>query len=288
MGPFTASPHLHRVIVSMASIQHTAPIGASLVRILRDLDNDEVASAASPTPVQRQIAYSDTTSKQSRSEKTEWKPTLPCLTLPLEQTQQHSSRRLLLQGPSQSGRTSLAMNLAYACAASIPPCQCLETVCQCTCVNFYRFARSSHSERQQRFNDETSSDFPLFCCRLNGDTNAHFHSGSEFWVSGLGHTNVSASQQRWDPQILRRIRIVYVHSPREVLDDLLGCMALPIAQQPSRALVFDDLDLICESTPPMGGGGSGIANNPSSLIMQICECVYNECNFRNFCGLFLH
>ncbi len=190
------------------NIPHVSPIGTSMVHLL---------GAPSCNPIHPSTTLPTTTQHTPES---------PCLLLPRD------SKRLLLQGPDRSGRSSMVMNLAYAssCAATAP-CHCLLRPCRCTNVVIYRKSQAS----------PPPDDFPM-PCRFTGHTKKDCN----------GHV-----QDDWDPDSLRRIRIEYVSSAHEILQDLLRMPGKPWQDQPTQAILIDDLDLICGNDNDIRARSSG-------------------------------
>lgn len=179
------------------TLPQTTPIGTSLVHLLGAPVFHPAKATLAMTP-------------QSTTE-------LPCLLLP------HHSKRILLQGPGGSGRTSMLMNLAYTSAAgATSTCHCLVQPCRCTPVVIYRKSQSMQKE----------DDFPIPCLCTNDSSTS---------TKGIDEN----STKDWDLDILQRIRIRYVASAREILQDLLGMLGQPLHEQPFKAILIDDLDLIC-------------------------------------------
>lgn len=205
------------------SLSNTVPIGNSIVHVLESSGNNQTPPL--------QTLYQEHPSD------------LPCLLLPRD------SRRILLQGPERSGRTSLVMNLAYSCASrQSSSCHCMAHPCRCSTVFLYRKSRVSSLD----------DDFPMPC-----------HD------SRLFNTKKDLEEYRirdWELDTLRRIRIEYVSSARELLQDMLGLLGKPWQDQPIRAILIDDLDQICQNdnnNEDDGRGKSGGVDNASIIhIMQ--------------------
>lgn len=199
----------------------------------------------------------------------------PCLLLSSQKEGERRIKRILLQGPGQSGRTSMAMDLAYACAArsttsGAKSCHCLLQPCCCTSVVFYRLA--SNAPTVQPLNSDSSrDDFPL-SCRYTGDSKALLGT------TLMRHGN--ENDDCWDPAILRHIRIQYVHSTRELLEDLLGMLGKPAREHPAGAIIVDDLDLLItqggsrqsssswDSQPPQHRPASQYPSSEATILMM--------------------
>ena len=167
---------------------------------------------------------------------------LPCFLL----SQPHSKnrKRILLQGPPQSGRTSLTMDLAYACAAAAAVdtsgskksfCHCAPSPsCVCTPVMWYRLRATPDSANHS---NSKQDDFPMRC-RYVGE------------AAALGITTPQkdrCEEEDWDPAVLRRIRIQYVSSIRALVYELLGLLGKPKREHPIKAILVDDLDLLASA-----------------------------------------
>ena len=215
------------------ALPNTVPIGNSIVHVL---ENSGSNSARTNTP-----PIIDDSSREHQP--------LPCLLLPRD------SRRILLQGPERSGRTSMVMNLAYTCASRrSSSCHCMAQPCRCTTVVLYR--KTPHSSLEE--------DFPLPC---------HDTGVTAKRKRGLAGEH---SIHDWKLDVLRRIRIEYVSSPREILQDMLGLLGKPWQDQPLQAILIDDLDQICHNDhdgDDAGRGRIGGGDNPSIIhIMQTRTC----------------
>jgi hypothetical protein len=221
----------------------------------------------------------------------------------------NNNQRILLQGPSQSGRTSLAMNLAYACAAAtttttasaIHGCHCLLQPCCCTNVVFYRLrkAKPPNPDSFQDNNDYNNEDFPIRCRYIgvvvddndddenenptkSGATNTNTTTTfSDAFGIGPTVTTAAADVDRevhenncgWDPTILGRIRIQYVTGSKDLLQDLLEMMGKPLREHPTHAIVVDDLDLICGGGSAIGGGASSTAGSTAGSTTSTNQSV---------------
>ena len=207
------------------ALSNDVPIGNSIVHVLESSGSSSTNTTTTPAA----------TVQHSHEQ-------LPCLLLPRE------SRRILLQGPERSGRTSMVMNLAYACASRrASSCHCMANPCRCTTVILYRKSPISSLDE----------DFPMPCY----DTR----------LSKTKKDLVENANQDWDLATLRRIRIEYVSSSREILQDLLGLLGKPWQDQPFRAILIDDLDQICHNDHNHNDGGRGRAgggDNPSIMHMM--------------------
>ncbi|VEU39379.1 unnamed protein product [Pseudo-nitzschia multistriata] len=167
-------------------------------------------------------------------------------------------KRILLRGPPRSGKTSMAMDLAYAAAAGAPGSGLAAIV--------YRPYNDAHvppgpggyghgNRRgdgrglQGGANDEA---FPLRCRPLL------LERGGANGPEGGGR----APGASWDPGLLKRIRIRRVSSARELWYELLAMAGRPHGEQPSGAIVVEDMDkLVPRDALPGGRGGRAPSNN---------------------------
>jgi hypothetical protein len=213
-----------------------------------------------------------------------------------------SRKRILLRGPPRSGKTSLGMNLAYAEAAAEKNC------CgglPCAAIVYRPNGRrqgDNNPHNDNEYYDGNANEcsgcgdqFPLFCRALPAqsvprvNTNAHNidHRTKEgLEASTLGDTEESEAKRdekdSWDPNTLNRIRICRVSSVRDLWGDLLELAGKPLHEQPSRAIVVEDLDQIIGSGGPLsnhnqtniGIGNSKKQNNLVAMMLKTGE--YNN------------
>jgi hypothetical protein len=173
----------------------------------------------------------------------------------------HRRHRIWLDGPAKSGKTSLAMNFAYAIAATAPSfCTCLSIQkCRCvTCVIYRPYYPNGGIKKNNDGNDHENDDlFPLFCERSTMTTKTTMMMNDD-------DDDNNNNGHYWDPNILQRIRIHRVRNKREILDDLLSILGRPLCEQPHGAIVIDGLDQITnmssneqDATVTVGGGSGG-------------------------------
>jgi hypothetical protein len=215
------------------TLQQAAPIGTAMLHFLGETtttSTSEQDAAAAPTTSAQSLASKVTTSSG---------PSLPCLLLPGDPPMTTTStRRILLQGPPKSGRTSLAMNLAYSCASSAI-CPCVDDgACRCIAVIIFRPASQQNTE------------FPLAChpSDQKNEPSDNFYQRYQKLNNRPLHQQQQQVIEDWEPRVLKRIQVHYVTSARELLHELLSVLGKPLSQQPSRAIVMDDLDLITAAT----------------------------------------
>ena len=181
----------------------------------------------------------------------------PCLVIPSTELNGNDNRkRILLRGPKQSGKTSVAMNLACS-LASDAPCSCKQAqpLCRCVAVTFFRPAKQ-HDFASSDDGNENDCRFPLPCHLVHDD----FELGSLGNESRLSPTETayrSASDHDWDTHSLGRIQVHHVNSIREILYYLFSIKGKAFHEQPSRAIIVDDLDILASKEP-----------NPSMAMLQ--------------------
>jgi len=271
------------------ALHPTAPIGASMMHLLGETSIHQVPIAGanddSSSSLPREANLTGTATPQHSTNT----PVMPCILLPQETTiddecSSSISKRILVQGPQQSGRTSMAMNLAYSCAATairdVELCHCLLQSCRCTSVVIYRKAHTSSPPARPTGNDE----FPV-PCRFRGGGSSTTRAPTRNPLAASDQTRKSTQQvsesyqgnssvdfDDWDPKILRRIRIQYVTSARDVLEDLLGVQAKPLHEHPKRAIIIDGLEDICQvGAEQQQGGGRYMNTGMTMSVMQTCK-----------------
>ena len=185
-------------------------------------------------------------------------------------------RRLVLSGPPKSGRSSLAMDLAYD-IASHSPCRlhCQAKPCQCIAVTV--FVPVNGDEKNE---NDHSSLFPLKCsrsCSSKTDV-AHDFDGS--------NANAATAATSWDADVLKRIRIHHIvvasggsanSASREICEHLLFLQGLPVQEQPWGGIVLDDLDRLTAPSIPSTNNqqqqqqsGSSLGVSHEMSMSQLC------------------
>ena len=221
-----------------------APIGTCMIQFI---DHDNGGSSSSAMDVERHGTSTSTTKPISP-------PPPPCLLLP-QNDPSNPSPSIILHGPPKSGKTSLALDLAYAMACSAP-CRCQDASSlssfSCTCVAATLFLREIESSSPS----PSRNDFPLFC-RPVQDNNTHTPSTAALETIQNHPQPAAASLLEQHPKLLGRIQIHYVSSARQVLHYLLTIPGKPLTKQPIGAILIDDLDLL--------------TNHELSPMMQTCK-----------------
>jgi hypothetical protein len=150
---------------------------------------------------------------------------------------------MLLQGPPKSGRSSVAMDLAYAIAAATPCRQHCEASCRCVAVTIFLPCNNDNGAAQQ------DPQFPLHCQELttthvqqdmngNNSTALHQQQGQHSFqaqMQQLEQSKAAVSSQHattaWKMDILRRIQVRHgVASVREVWEYLLTVQGKPCGE----------------------------------------------------------
>ena len=165
---------------------------------------------------------------------------------------------ILLQGPQESDRSSLLMDLAVEMALSAP-CKCRAAAAtappprsSCICQPVAILRPESQSE-----------SFPLFCYRCrrrrrrgvgggttSNDTRTSFQEKlQQFTKSNRTPQELEEEDNCWNPHILRKIQVHHFVSFRDCLHLLLSMQGKPLHEQPFRAILIDDVDGLVFSPP---------------------------------------
>jgi hypothetical protein len=88
-------------------------------------------------------------------------------------------------------------------------------------------------------NDDNDEDFPVWCRKIPKD---HYSEEQQPPPPPQQPQSPQEQNESWDPHVLRRIRIHYVSSLCELLQDLLQVLGTPYREHPTSAIVIDDLD----------------------------------------------
>lgn len=202
---------------------------------------------------------------------------------------------LLVHGPSQSGRTSVLMDLAMHLAAQTP-CRCNDTnnnggvseqftnaeddeiltdgntVCNCTAVLFLRLASNSNNTVSAGNGNggnngsgrgaDDHDRFPLTCYPIKQEKEDH--------QSGNNNNKANSSNSRSKDDLLRRIQVLHVVDIQRAYTDLLTLQGWPITEQPWGGIIVDDLDkmVICRAGWPYyqyNNGHNQQHNNSATL-----------------------
>jgi hypothetical protein len=210
----------------MADSQKVATIGASVVHLI----SSRPSSPTNNKPLSSTVAPS--------------KPATPCLLLP---DPRRAPRTMVLNGPKKSGKTSIAMNLAYSCASNFA-CQCVDASgCECMAALFFR----STSEKE--------ADFPATCHIVSSEDDKKDFSSR---YSDL-QDRTKEKIEGFDPSVLKQIRVVYVSSVQDILFELLSLLGKSVPLQACRCIIIDDLDQIASSEV-----------NPTASMMQTCTYLF--------------
>ena len=93
---------------------------------------------------------------------------------------------------------------------------------------------------------DSSDRFPLFCRPLPQHMDTASPSYTNKTKSLMEKQNQQQDEESWDPDTLSRIRICRVSSLRRLWEDILVLAGKPIEEQPTRAIVIEDLDKMIE------------------------------------------
>lgn len=128
----------------------------------------------------------------------------------------HQPNNILLQGPDQSGRSSLAMEFALE-MASKSACLCRQSSCVCQPVALLR-------------PDSKAESFPLPC---------HHHHP-------LNQESNTTKSVLWNKNLLQKIQVHHFASLQDTLLYLLSLQGKPPQEQPYGAIVVDDMDCMAD------------------------------------------
>lgn len=218
----------------------TQPIGSGLVESFnygsRSEEKVDIPSSSCVVPQTNSVVETCLKQIQSRSAHTE-------------------SRRVLLRGPSKSGKSCLAMDLALSLALS-EPCRCntvgkgllsfssvqQEAICRnCTAVTLivpgvenrpFPISCESISDRNVYPGGDSTPDSPSFC-ESSSTKKTFLQSDSELCSA------------------LKRIKIQHVSSLKDIFRYLLTITSLPLEDQPLGGIIIDDVDYFCSSIDPV-------------------------------------
>jgi len=138
----------------------------------------------------------------------------------------NESSNILLRGPRQSGRSSLAMNMAHSIAAS-NKCRgdCGSASCACVAVTILTPLQNNNEDR-----------FPLLC-NLVESSPQDFYGQLRALQSNPYNKPPTSS---WNKTALRRIQVHRMASIRDVLDFLLSVQGK--SSCPMGGIIVEDLD----------------------------------------------
>lgn len=164
------------------------------------------------------------------------------------------SSNIILRGPRQSGRTSLAMNMAHSIASKDNiPCRrdCGGTSCRCVAV-----AVLIPSNAEERF--------PL-CCD-------YVESMPQDLYCQLRALDESTQSPRWNKPALRRVQVHHMASVRDVMAYLLSVQGTPPSQRPVGGIVVEDVDCFAMGIANSGEPTSSeLTTEQLMTLTQICK-----------------
>jgi hypothetical protein len=186
---------------------------------------------------------------------------------------------VLVQGPSHSGRSSLAMDIAMEMASKMP-CQCQiitstssmastststrSKICHCQPVALLRFDPKDNVHR-----------FPLACHRVR--RRRRQQQQQDQCTNMLEEsTPTTSTRTTWTKQSLRRIQVHHATNLQSCLKFLLALQGRPHHQQPFGAIVMDDID--CLAT--MNHDNNDKKDyHPSRILSQVLAIVMDTINY---------
>lgn len=233
-------------MTTRATPNNIVPIGSSVLHLI----NSESSSSLPPEAANKSLS----------SEFPPSRPFTPCLLIAHPTIDGRNKENMfLVNGPSKSGKTSLAMDLA-CCRAYNHACQCLDpATCDCVSVLYFRLDRSNESNTATT--QRQSDDFPLSCHQRQQSLE---NKSQETQLSSL-YSNLEdrtkEEREGHDSSVLRRIKVLYVSSTQEILCELLAILGQQ--QHACQSIIIDDIDKIAASEP-----------NPTSSIMQACTFLF--------------
>lgn len=204
---------------TMEMSQPVVPIGASVVQFIgcnyKPPSDDQIMTILPPPRIR-----------------------LPCLLMPDESQILLS---MILDGPENSGKTSMAMNLAYSCAALLD-CPCIDSsACRCSASIVFRPST------------ERTTSFPPTC--------HYFPSTSTTREVPSPYSQMRKSECDYmHIGILQRIQMVYVDSVIEIVSELL-CL-LEDERNHIHCIIIDDLDKIASRS-----------ENRTSAVLQTSKSI---------------
>ena len=154
--------------------------------------------------------------------------------------------RILLQGPSKSGKSSLVMDFALS-LASKEPCRCnnsfgdniFKVASDCTnqtCQNCLAVTLFVPAQRDR--------PFPLFCEQLDNSNSDYEYLRED----EKGDSNFDEKIRQKELKLnyaSKRIQVRHVTSISDIIRYLLSITGRPIEEQPFAGLIIDDIDVLC-------------------------------------------
>lgn len=167
--------------------------------------------------------------------------------------------RILLQGPSSSGRSSLTMEFALEMAARAP-CLCKSiSGCKCTPVVFLRAS------------NQYDDFFPLRCQRIENCTSKEHQQQQQH--EQPTYSNQNASNANWNRTLLRRIMVHHFANLTDCLYYILSLAGKSAHEQPFGAIILEDLDLLVSHGPLLAGDKDG-----TSQVMHLLALLLDTAN----------
>ena len=160
--------------------------------------------------------------------------------------------RILLEGPSSCGKTSLAMDFAFHLISNLRGGKGVtETPRSCdSCAVLFLVPETKKQDRL----------FPMKCQEFKG---SHKRAGPFQWTVQ-------------DYPILHVIKVKYVKSLSDLIYTLATIHLLPRSTRPTSAVIIDDLDIFLQKDTATQDSNS----NRTTDIMKLLQlCTYNACFF---------
>ena len=218
----------------------------------------------SPTPIQKIgesiLAGTQVAEEPPPKPRTPIQPSDPSfLSMAAGNTRTTGPKTILLQGPSECGRSSLAMEFAME-MASKATCCCSPAQQQQPCV-----CRPVALLRP----DTTDDSFPIPCRRFGKQQQQQSTKNLNRFKSGDDNNN----DKLWNQSILERIQVYHFGSFRDTLLYLLSLQGKPLQEQPYSAIVIDDLDSLAENS------ATTTANESAMQMSQFLALVFDTLRF---------
>lgn len=235
-----------------------------------------MAATATPVAHTRESALNVPGQHYERQSPITQSASRPCLVIPSTGLNGNDNRkRIILSGPKKSGKTSIAMNLACSLASDAPcTCKQIQPLCRCVAVTFFRPA-SEHDFASSDDGNENDCRFPLPCHLVHDDLDLG-PMGNESRLNPTETAYRSTSERDWDVHSLGKIQVHNVNSIREILYYLLSIKGKALHEQPSSAIIIDDLDILAskEPNPPMAMLQTGTQDRFPIIVFDFPSAVF--------------
>ena len=167
-------------------------------------------------------------------------------------------RRLMIKGPSQSGKTSLLLEAAVELAtSSTSACACQNCV-SATPVLLLKRIRNAHNQTEEGDEEDV---FPLYAPSKD-----------------------NSQSKDWDPRVLERIRVHHYASDADLLYALWTLQTMSPNDRPCRGILLDDLTEQSASTEQIiavFADSAAFLNVPAVVAIQTDDKRNNNNNNNN-------